>query len=505
MPPSPHAGRARLAQSRETLQRQIAAAEEQLARLRTELARTEQELELEPAAPPPVAAVAEPAHDPRAAGQLPLSLEEYRRYGRQMILPAIGLPGQLALRNARVLIVGAGGLGSPAALYLAAAGVGTLGLVDNDSVDTCNLHRQVLHTTPGAAAGKHKVDSAAEALAALNPHVTCVPHRTLLTAANAEAIFTGYDVVLDCSDNPATRYLVSDTAVLLGQPLVSASALATEGQLMVLNYPPAPPGDDAPGIAGGPCYRCIFPRPPPAASVMKCAEGGVLGPVVGVMGVMQALEAIKVIVAMGRKAQGQTDDSAARFVPTLHLFSGYANPPFRSVKLRGRRPDCKACSRDASVTLDVLRQGTMDYVVFCGSKMPVSLLADEERIDAAELARRLACPPADRPIMIDTRDETQFGICSIAPDVVNVPIAKLMALTKDAAAAEQSSVLPSELLDSESTRPVVAICRMGNDSQRAVQKLKELGLDMDGRRAIMDLRGGVQAWSRLVDPAFPEY
>ncbi|KAI5290857.1 Urmylation protein [Ascosphaera aggregata] len=485
-----------LEQFRERLQQQIEAAETQLLKLRSELKRTEEELSIVNAS--------RTQNDSdcvkQAASQLPkqpiLSLEEYRRYGRQMILPRIG---QLFLRSSRVLIVGAGGLGSPASLYLAASGVGTLGLLDNDTVDVCNLHRQVIHTTPNASAAKHKVDSAIESLSALNPNVKYIAYKALLTAENAEEIFRGYDVVLDCSDNPATRYLVSDTAVLLGQPLISASALGTEGQLMVLNYPPAAPGNDE----GGPCYRCIFPKPPPANTVMKCAEGGVLGPVVGVMGVMQALEAMKVIIAMGKRKKGKAVEP---FVPTLHLFSGYANPTFRSVKLRRRRADCAVCSEKASLTLRSIRNGDMDYIMFCGSKMGVRLLGEEERVDPVELKERLQCrDEADRPILIDTRDETQFGICSLGKGVVNIPISKIMSLPSSATVEELGLVLPGDLIDNTNTRSTIVMCRMGNDSQRAVKKLKELGLDNGGKRYIGDLNGGLWRWRSDVDAEFPEY
>ncbi|KAI5299945.1 hypothetical protein KEM56_002857 [Ascosphaera pollenicola] len=265
--------------------------------------------------------------------------------------------GQLTLRSTRLLIIGCGGLGSPASLYLAASGIGTLGLLDTDTVDASNLHRQIIHSTSAANSHKHKVDSAIERLRALNPLVQYIPHKTYLTAGNALDIFAGYDVVLDCSDNPATRYLVSDAAVLVGIPLVSASALGTEGQLMVLNFPPLPPSQrDGDLSKGGPCYRCVFPRPPPANTVMKCAEGGVLGPVVGVMGVMQALEAIKVAISMGRMKRGEEVEG---FVPMLHLFSGYGSPLFRSVRLRRRRADCAVCSEQASITAETLRNGNM--------------------------------------------------------------------------------------------------------------------------------------------------
>lgn len=416
------------------------------------------------------------------------------------------LSGQLSLKSTRLLIIGCGGLGSPASLYLSAAGIGTLGLLDNDAVDASNLHRQVIHTTAAASSQQHKVDSAIERLRAINPLVTYIPHKTYLTAENALDVFSGYDIVLDCSDNPATRYLVSDTAVICGIPLVSASALGTEGQLMVLNFPPLLPHERVEGDInqGGPCYRCVFPKPPPANTVMKCAEGGVLGPVVGVMGVMQAVEAIKAIITLGKMKKGE---EVERFVPTLHLYSAYATPPFRSVKLRRRRVDCAACSAQATITAESLKNGCMDYVLFCGSRGNVGVLRDEERVSAREFKKRYMSvkEAKEKPILIDTRDKTQFGICSLGEDVINIPISRIMALPEAASTETLSSILPADLLDSTNTRPTIVMCRLGNDSQIAVRKLKDMGLDMGGKRYIGDLKGGLGAWKREVDPGFPEY
>ncbi|KAJ5404588.1 hypothetical protein N7509_004459 [Penicillium cosmopolitanum] len=486
-----------------SLRAQISATEAHLAGLKRDLADAEK-----------VALSTRPTSDHENApngtdtdtGRWPLLKEEYKRYGRQMIVSQLGLEGQLKLRSARVLLVGAGGLGCPAAQYLAGAGVGTIGLIDGDTVESSNLHRQVLHRTKNV--GKYKVDSAIEALRDLNPHPTYIPHRTHLTPEDAPAIFANYDYILDCTDNPATRYLISDTAVLLGKTLVSASALRTEGQLMVLNNPPRPPGDPE----GGPCYRCVFPKPPPADSVVSCADGGILGPVVGTMGVLQALEAIKVITAPSPDSSSSTPK---RESPSLLIFSTYSNPQFRSIRLRARRANCAVCSGDASVTLDTIKSGSTDYVFFCGSATLPSLLAPSERI-SPEAYREKHSPSTniDKSIMIDVRDKAQFGICSLE-NSINVPIGDILASRAKPASLNQGpdntsqpelpSWVPTELTSSESKDPIYVVCRLGNDSQIAVQKLKELGLDQNGQRYIGDIQGGFRAWREQVDPDWPEY
>ncbi|KAJ5619898.1 hypothetical protein N7510_003882 [Penicillium lagena] len=474
-----------------SLRSQIAATEASLAALKGDLARAEQ------------AATATLSTD--TAGNIgngptrwPLMPDEYRRYGRQMIVSQVALQGQLKLRSARVLLVGAGGLGCPAAQYLAGAGVGTIGLIDGDTVEASNLHRQVLHRTRNV--GKYKVDSAIESLRDLNPHPTYIAHRTHLTPAEAPTIFREYDLILDCTDNPATRYLISDTAVLLGKPLVSASALRTEGQLMVLNNPPRPPGDKS----GGPCYRCVFPRPPPADSVVSCADGGILGPVVGTMGVLQALEAIKVITAPS------VDATSSKEPPSLHIFSAYSSSPFRTIRLRSRRPTCAVCSAEASVTLDTIMSGSTDYVFFCGSANPASLLGPTERISALEYHERYP-DNAPAPTIIDVRDKVQFDICNLA-NSINIPISTILSSSSTPSKAQNDNVdnqsqlppwIPSEVANSD--HPVYVVCRLGNDSQIAVKKMKDLGLHQDGRRFIGDIRGGFRAWRDEVDPDWPEY
>lgn len=441
---------------------------------------------------------------PTPQSRWPLRPAEYKRYGRQLIMPQVGLQGQMRLRQARVLIVGAGGLGCPAAAYLAGAGVGTLGLVDDDTVEESNLHRQILHTT--VRVGMTKVDSATMYLQSLNPNVKLAPHRARLETQNALDIFQQYDLVLDCTDTPASRYLISDACVLLGKPLVSASALKTEGQLMVLNNPPLLPGDSH----GGPCYRCIFPKPPPAESVTSCGEGGILGPVVGVMGVLQALEAIKLIVAGHSASQTSPVDldgmSETKENNSMLLFSAYDAQPFRTIRLRSRKPTCAACSPTATVTKQSLLSGSMDYVQFCGATGSANILTADERISAKQFATSGISEFSDTPgfpnILVDTREPVQFDMCHLEGSI-NVPFSEISAtaMTSPGQAPDWVTQLASVPL----SQPITLICRLGNDSQVAVRKLKQLGLDNGGQRWIGDIQGGLKAWRETIDPDFPDY
>ncbi|KAK7756783.1 hypothetical protein SLS62_001226 [Diatrype stigma] len=475
----------------------------------------------------------------------PLSEEEYERYARQLILPGFGTPAQLRLRASSVLIVGAGGLGCPAALYLAGAGVGTLGIVDGDTVEVSNLHRQVGHSTSSSSAGVKKAESLAARCRALNPLVRYASYAEHLGAGNAARVVAPYDVVLDCTDRPASRYLVSDACVLLGKPLVSASALRTDGQLIVLNYPPSRNrrrggGDGGSGGGeeeegerdreGGPCYRCVFPRPPPASSVLSCGEGGILGPVVGVMGVLQALEAIKLIVASPSPPQSQPQPPPS---PSLLLFSAHSTPPtFRTVRMRGRRPDCFACSPRSTLTLEKLSSGSLDYAHFCGVSAPVGVLRPEERVSPMEYdkARRAAgvvtgtaASPEEQEqqrqkqhLLLDVREKEHYNVASI-PGSVNVPFSKFQVQVQNnhhnnpvdpGAHASKGEGEPAQRPDwmPESLAPdapIYVVCRVGNDSQLVTRKLKEMGLDRDGARFIGDIKGGMRAWKQEVDHTIP--
>jgi adenylyltransferase/sulfurtransferase len=348
----------------------------------------------------------------------------------------------------------------------------------------------------------------------LSSGLTIVPYKTRLEPGNALDIIASYDAVLDCTDTPASRYLISDICVLLGKPLISASALRTEGQLMVLNYPSRPAGD--PG--GGPCYRCVFPKPPPPESVTTCGEGGILGPVVGIMGLLQALETIKVITAGGTTGDLNSSAISTSFAesslssPSLTLFSAYSAPQFRSIKLRTRKPTCAACSSLAVITADALTSGSLDYVQFCGLANPINILNPDERISAQGYAetRKSTSLMGKQHQLIDVREKVQYDLCHLFGSV-NIPFSQLSqlpnswdAVTKNPEATKVLQLLKSSLPRFEGD-PVYVVCRLGNDSQIAVKKLKGLGLDNGGKTWVGDIKGGLRAWREEVDGSFPEY
>ncbi|KAI9175828.1 hypothetical protein H9P43_006192 [Blastocladiella emersonii ATCC 22665] len=400
-----------------------------------------------------------------------LDNDEILRYGRQLIIPAFGIEGQRKLKQSSVLIVGTGGLGAPAAMYLAAAGIGTLGLVDFDTVDATNLHRQVIHTEAAAATNTPKVASARRALESLNSRVRYVEHDLVLDASNALSVLKEYDVVLDCTDNAATRYLLNDACVLLGRPLVSASALRTEGQLTVYHF------------AGGPCYRCLFPRPPPAAAVTNCADGGVLGPVTGMLGSMQAMEAIKVLLAGVHSAAVPEPVTYAGRMLAVDAWAG----TFRTVRLRVRQASCAVCGDTPTITRPM-----DDYAAFCGSgaldKAPaLQLLPPEHRISPRDLASRdLGVDGGNQVLLLDVREPVQFAIAHL-PGSVNVPYRQLGKRLGEVRGLTQGKA------------EVLVLCRRGNDSQRAVNDLRAAGIEC------ADVAGGLEAWSEQVDPSFPRY
>jgi adenylyltransferase/sulfurtransferase len=330
----------------------------------------------------------------------------------------------------------------------------------------------------------------------LNPHIRYVAHREHSTPHTALATMKDYDLILDCTDHPSSRYLISDSAVLSGKILISGSALRTEGQLMVLNNPPNG-SQDRPR---GPCYRCVFPRPPPADTVISCGDGGILGPVVGVIGVLMALKAIQLLTA-GAKRGYENETQPLDDQPTMLLFSAYTNPPFRQIRLCGKRKNCVACSSSPKISADSLTSGSLDYKVLCGMKTPVQTLNPDERIEAKELHKILNGDQKSR-ILLDVRDRTQFSICNL-PGTINIPFSDIQAMSKVTTKEKSKSLALLEEIDPDT--PIYTVCRFGNDSQLAVRKLKELGLDNGGERWIGDVRGGYRAWKRQVDPHWPEY
>lgn len=319
----------------------------------------------------------------------------------------------------------------------------------------------------------------------LNPNPIYNRHPYHLTPQTAIEIFTQYDLILDCTDHPTSRYLISDACVLTCRPLVSASALKTEGQLIVLNNPPLPPGSP---LGGGPCYRCVFPKPPPADSVLSCGEGGILGPVVGLMGVLQALEAIKVLTA--KPVEDYSSPTFEPPKPTMLMFSAYSTPPFRSVRLRSRRADCAVCSSQGTITQHSLTSGSLDYVAFCGRTVPVNVLPPAARVSAKQFA---GLPRDGSNTLIDVRDETQFAMCALRGSV-NVP------WTGSAEAWIEAALQRPEVRSGNQAFYVV--CRLGNDSQLAAKALIENQMAPKGVRHI---DGGFKAWREAVDPGWPEY
>ncbi|ESX00063.1 Adenylyltransferase and sulfurtransferase UBA4 [Ogataea parapolymorpha DL-1] len=387
-----------------------------------------------------------------------LSLNEYLRYGRQLIVPEFGLQGQISLKNSRVLVVGAGGLGCPALQYLVGAGFGTVGIVDHDTVDISNLHRQILHTSETVE--MLKCESAKLQLAKLNPLVQINTHPVALSPDNSFGIFEQYDIILDCTDTPATRYLINDTAVLLGLTVISGSGLKTEGQLSILNFNNT-----------GPCYRCFYPTPPPPSSVTACSDGGVLGPVIGIMGVMMALEAIKVV-------SGYYLREDVEFQPFLSLYSGYGPlQSLRTFKMRRRSPKCRVCNAGTREITRHVIETELDYAVWCG-KMDYNVLEKDERVSVEQLSAQRA------PYLVDVRAKEQYSIVHL-PNSINIPLNALKHM---------------DTLDVPKETMIYVICRFGNDSQLAVKHLKSIGYEN-----CVDVIGGLTQWSRQIDPNFPIY
>lgn len=395
---------------------------------------------------------------PAADAAPPLSQAETLRYARHLILPEVGPAGQRKLKAARVLLVGAGGLGSPAAMYLAAAGVGTLGIVEDDVVDATNLQRQVLHGT--RAVGRPKLDSARERIAELNPHVVVEGHGVRLTSANAREIVRQYDVVVDGTDNFPTRYLVNDACVLEGRPNVYGSILRWEGQASVFGAP------------GGPCYRCLFAEPPPPGMVPSCAEAGVVGVLPGIIGSIQALEAIKLVLGEGEPLVGR-----------LLLFDAL-RMRFREMRLR-RDPACPVCG-DAPTVHDLI-----DYERFCGvpaaeGAAPTQGAEMEQgipEITPAELKARLDAGEAVR--IVDVREPWEW-------DVANLEAYGATLLPLQQVPARMGELDPDE--------EIVLQCHHGGRSAHALEYLRARGYTR-----LLNLRGGIHAWAHEVEPGMPTY
>ncbi|KAM6916911.1 adenylyltransferase and sulfurtransferase MOCS3 [Lycodopsis pacificus] len=405
-----------------------------------------------------------------------LSNEDIMRYSRQLLLPELGVQGQLNLSKTSVLIVGCGGLGCPLAQYLAAAGIGRLGLLDYDEVELSNLHRQVLHGEENQ--NQAKALSAANAVKRLNSTVECLPYHLKLSPENALQLIRQYDIVADCSDNVPTRYLVNDACVLGGKPLVSASALRMEGQLTVYNY------------RGGPCYRCLYPVPPPPETVTNCSDGGVLGVVPGIMGCFQALEVLKI-------ASGQGSSCGQQLV----MFDAQ-DTRFRSIKLRPKQASCAVCGEKPSVTQLV------DYEAFCGSAATdkcrkLNLLSRDQRITVQDY--KSIMDNAEPHLLLDVRPRVEVDICHL-PLSLNIPLSSL-----EEKKSEHIQLLQERIgqlkrqMEGDCRPPVYVICKMGNDSQKAVQAVEKMsGSEVDSV-SVKDICGGLMAWAKRVDTTFPQY
>ncbi len=389
-----------------------------------------------------------------SAATATLNNEEVLRYSRHLIMPEVGMEGQLKLKAAKVLCIGAGGLGSPLALYLAAAGVGTLGMVDFDVVDYSNLQRQILHHTPDV--GRKKLDSAGDKLLAMNPFLHLKKYDTMLTSANALDLFKEYDIVADGTDNFATRYLVNDACVLSGKPNVYASIFRFEGQASVF------------GTKDGPCYRCLYPEPPPPGLVPSCAEGGVLGILPGLLGVIQATEVIKLIL------NGETKDS---LIGRLLLVDAFAMK-FRELKLR-KNSECPVCGTHPTVT------GLIDYNEFCGirgEEKPMSaLVGGMPEMEVTELKRRLDAK--EDLFVLDVREPHEYQICNLHGHLIPLGEIEKRAGELDPA------------------REMVVHCKAGVRSAKAIAALQQLGFT--GK--LHNLKGGIMAWADQVDPTMPKY
>ncbi|KAH7859751.1 hypothetical protein Vadar_004991 [Vaccinium darrowii] len=400
-----------------------------------------------------------------------LSPDMIYRYSRHLLLPSFGVQGQSSLLKTSILVVGAGGLGSPALLYLAACGVGRIGIVDHDIVELNNLHRQIIHSE--AYIGQSKVESAAAACHSINSTVQIVEYKEALRTSNALEILGKYDIVVDATDNAPSRYLINDCCVVLGKPLVSGAAVGLEGQLTVYNY------------NGGPCYRCLFPTPPPTTACQRCSDSGVLGVVPGIIGCLQALEAIKVASGVGEPLSGR-----------MLLFDALS-ARIRIVKIRGRSSQCEVCGESAAFTQQQFRE--FDYEKFTQSALSASplklkLLPAEARISSKEYNERIA--KGEAHILVDVRPAHHYKIVSL-PNSMNIPLANL-----EARLSELSTVLKKgeEQTGSGSAASLYVVCRRGNDSQRAVQYLHKMGFT-----SAKDIIGGIESWAHDVDSTFPTY
>jgi sulfur-carrier protein adenylyltransferase/sulfurtransferase len=380
-----------------------------------------------------------------------LSNDEIARYSRHLIMPEVGMEGQKKLKAAKVLLIGTGGLGAPLGLYLAAAGIGRIGLVDFDVVDFSNLQRQVIHSTKDV--GRPKLLSAKEKILAINPHIQVDTYETMLKSDNALDIIRPYDIVIDGTDNFPTRYLVNDACVLLDKPNVYGSIFRFEGQASVFY------------AKEGPCYRCLYPEPPPPGLVPSCAEGGVLGILPGTIGLVQATEAVKLILGRGRTLVGR-----------LMLYDAL-EMKFRELKLR-KNPKCPLCGEHPTI------KALIDYEQFCGITPPAAAAASKE--DAVEMTPeelKARMDSGTTPIIVDVREPHEFDICRI-PNSILIPLGQI----------------PTRMNELDKEAEIVVHCKMGGRSAKAVDQMRKAGF-----KRVINLTGGINRWAEKVDPKTPKY
>ncbi|RZC46195.1 hypothetical protein C5167_039144 [Papaver somniferum] len=420
-----------------------------------------------------------------------LSSDIIYRYSRHLLLPNFGVKGQSNLLKSSILVIGAGGLGSPALLYLAACGIGRLGIVDHDVVELNNLHRQIIHAE--AYIGQSKVKSAAAACRAINSTIQIEEYKEAFRTSNALEIMSKYDIVVDATDNAPSRYMINDCCVVLGKPLISGAAVGLDGQLTIYNH------------NGGPCYRCLFPAPPPSTACQRCSDSGVLGVgkllpntnisssfyfvygVPGVIGCLQALEALKVASDVGEPLSGR-----------MLLFDALS-AKIRIVKLRGRSLHCEACGENAEFTPQVFQN--FDYEKFTQTPlstapMKLKLIPENARISSTEYKEKVV--HGEPHILVDVRPAHHFNIVSL-PKSLNVPLSTLEAKLPAIVSALKDEK-ERKGLDSSSSASLYVVCRRGNDSQRAVDYLHKMGFS-----SAKDIVGGLESWAQNVDPSFPSY
>ncbi|KAG5672910.1 hypothetical protein PVAND_002998 [Polypedilum vanderplanki] len=385
-----------------------------------------------------------------------LSNEEIKRYSRQIIVPNIGVKGQLKLKESKVIVIGAGGLGCPVISQLSGAGIGTIGILDYDTVDLTNLHRQLLHTVNDINC--EKVKSVERNIKERNPNVNVITYNVLLNSSNALNILSSYDIVVDATDNVPTRFLLNDACVLLKKPLVSGSALQLEGQITVYNY------------NKGPCYRCIFPKPPPAETIQNCSDAGVISPVTSLIASLQSMEVLKIIL------------NHDNVLTEKLLIYDAADVSFRKIKLRGRNPSCEVCGDNPTI------KELIDYEQFCGTcaedKNPnLKILKHDQRMTVQEYANM-----KEEHLLIDVRSPNEFEICHLK-DAINLPIKTI-----------QSGKTDVKLVNDMKLKQVIFVCRRGNDSQIASKYFSEK-FNIQSK----DIIGGLYEWNNSIDKEFPIY